>query len=319
MRNQPLRSWWKPVAAMMATVMLSYVVWGIAVGPRRLRIERHLVTIPNLPLRWEGEHVALLSDVQVGMPLGNEDVAAEAVRDIVRRRPAAVLLAGDFVLHPTDDAAARIEWVAELLGPLTRAGLPTFAVLGNHDYQHSSDVPRTPRLETQIARTLADLGITVLRNEAVAIRPGSPASRETSNDPSPAGDASALFIVGLAEHRMGDDHVAAALAGLPRHAPRVVMMHNPDSFPLFPPGSAPFAIAGHTHGAQVSPVPGTNPTWLLQLAGMPEDLQRGAGWIDPDFGKPGNRLYITRGIGFSHAPVRINAPPELTYFRLTRA
>jgi uncharacterized protein len=319
MRSEPLNAWWKPVTAIVAAVMLISVVWGVAIGPRRLRIERHLVTIPNLPLCWEGEHVALLSDVQVGMPLGNEHVAADAVRDIVRRRPAAVLLAGDFVLHPTDDATARIQRVAELLGPLTRAGLPTFAVLGNHDYQHRSDVPRTPRLETQIARTLEDLGITVLRNDVVGIRPGSAASRETVNAPSPAGDASALFIVGLGEHRMGDDHVAAALAGLPAHAPRVVMMHNPDSFPLFPAGSAPFAIAGHTHGAQVSPVPGTNPTWLLQLAGMPEDLQRGAGWIDPEFGKPGNRLYITRGIGFSHAPIRINAPPELTYFRLTRA
>jgi uncharacterized protein len=319
-QGQPLPAWWKPAAAVMSAVMLSSVVWGVAIGPRRLRVERHRAAIPHLPACWQGRHLALLSDLQVGMPFGNEGVVATAVRDIVRRRPAAVLLAGDFVLHPHNDPAPRIEAAVGLLRPLARAGLPTFAVLGNHDYQLESDPPRTPPLDARITGALEDLGITVLRNEAVALRPGSRARRGRRwRAPAEDGDASALFIVGLGERRMDDDDVDAALEGLPPHAPRVVMMHNPDTFPHLPAGSAPFAIAGHTHGAQVSPLPGNRSTWLLRMAGMPGDLQRGAGWIDPGFGRPGNRLYITRGIGFSHVPVRINAPPELTYFRLTRA
>jgi predicted MPP superfamily phosphohydrolase len=42
------------------------------------------------------------------------------------------------------------------------------------------------------------------------------------------------------------------------------------------------------------------------------------GWIE-GYGEQGNRLYVNRGIGFSIVPVRINAPPELTVFTLTRA
>ena len=40
------------------------------------------------------------------------------------------------------------------------------------------------------------------------------------------------------------------------------------------------------------------------------------GWID-GYGAPGNRLNVNRGMGFSTIPVRINCPPELTYFALT--
>jgi predicted MPP superfamily phosphohydrolase len=42
------------------------------------------------------------------------------------------------------------------------------------------------------------------------------------------------------------------------------------------------------------------------------------GWID-HYGKPGNRLYVNRGVGFSIIPARVNAVPELTVFTLTRA
>jgi predicted MPP superfamily phosphohydrolase len=41
------------------------------------------------------------------------------------------------------------------------------------------------------------------------------------------------------------------------------------------------------------------------------------GWI-PDYGAPGNRLYVNRGIGFSRVPIRINCPPELTWITLRR-
>ncbi len=43
-----------------------------------------------------------------------------------------------------------------------------------------------------------------------------------------------------------------------------------------------------------------------------------SGWIH-DYGQPGNRLYINRGIGFSRFPIRINCPPEITLFTLRRA
>lgn len=92
-------------------------------------------------------------------------------------------------------------------------------------------------------------------------------------------------------------------------------MHNPDTFDALPPGAAPLAVAGHTHGGQVR-VP-FFPEWsylaLVQGGEVHVD-----GWID-GFGEPGNRLYVNRGIGMSLVPLRVNAPPELTIFTLQGA
>ena len=45
------------------------------------------------------------------------------------------------------------------------------------------------------------------------------------------------------------------------------------------------------------------------------DAVHADGWVD-DFGAANNQVYINRGIGFSVAPLRLNAPPELTLITL---
>jgi predicted MPP superfamily phosphohydrolase len=124
--------------------------------------------------------------------------------------------------------------------------------------------------------------------------------------------------VGIGAHLPKQDKPKVALAQVPEKAPRLVMMHNPNSFDALPPNTAPLAVAGHTHGGQINLLPfGLTPVWFL-LTYDEEELVHIAGWIE-DFGQPGNHLYINRGIGFSRVPIRINAPPELTLFTLQKS
>lgn len=94
----------------------------------------------------------------------------------------------------------------------------------------------------------------------------------------------------------------------------MVMMHNAASFTVFPANSAPFAVAGHTHGGQVR-IPGTQSWSWIEI--VKEDEVQVDGWIDA-FGEAGNRLYINRGIGFSIVPIRINCMPDGALFTLQR-
>ena len=88
-------------------------------------------------------------------------------------------------------------------------------------------------------------------------------------------------------------------------------MHNPDVFAELPAGTAPLALAGHTHGGQVR-LP-FMPSWSW-FALVTQDAVHTDGWID-DYGAPGNRLYVNRGIGMSGLPVR-NCRPEVTLITL---
>lgn len=277
------------------------LAWGL-VEPYLVDVERREFDLPALPDAWEGQRVAVIADLQVGMWLGNTWTIERIVRRIVEERPAAALIAGDFVYHASDrpQLARR---AADLLRPLTDAGIPTYAVLGNHDYaMPTKEDPEDAELADTVRTELEEVGIQVLENDALRL-------------PSPGGGAGdALHLVGIGAHVPGRDRPEAALADLPPDAARLVLLHHPNSFEAIPPGTAPLAFAGHTHGGQVR-VPFT-PDWTW-MTYAEDDLVHADGF-DDDFGGEGNELYVNRGIGFSVAPLRLNCPPELTLFTLRR-
>ncbi len=108
-----------------------------------------------------------------------------------------------------------------------------------------------------------------------------------------------------------------AFAGVPDSAPRVVFMHNPRSFPAIAAGHAPLAVAAHTHCGQIA-LPGFPRASYLQLISDERQVVIDR-FAPPDYGAPGNRLFVNCGIGFSLVPVRIAAPPQVVFFELSRA
>ncbi len=310
----------------------TYLTWGVAIEPHLIDREEYVAGIPNLPPAWEGKKVGLISDMQVGMWLGNTSTIRRIVNQLVDERPAVVLITGDFLYEPGKNPSQELNKVTALVRPLPEAGIPTYAVLGNHDYRvrNFKTTSRDEKLSTQVRQALEAAGVQVLKNEAVGLAlPGKGVKRtseENSKSSYPVCDRSkgnctgaktneVLYLVGIGAHIPKQDKPNVALAQVPKAAPRLVMMHNPNSFDALPPGTAPLAVAGHTHGGQINLLPfGWTPVWFL-LTYDEEELVHVAGWIE-DFGKPGNHLYVNRGIGFSRVPLRINAPPELTLFTL---
>lgn len=127
------------------------------------------------------------------------------------------------------------------------------------------------------------------------------------------GDGQPLYVVGIGSHRAGHSDPGKALTEVPDGAPRVVVMHNPASFPTLPPAAAPLAVAGHTHCGQIA-LPGT-PAWSYLDLRVEERLVVD-GFAPPGYGAEGNRLFVTCGIGFSRVPIRINAAPQVVFFEL---
>ncbi|MBE9042947.1 metallophosphoesterase [Pleurocapsales cyanobacterium LEGE 10410] len=272
------------------------VIWSF-IEPRMLNTENETATIPNLPPSWEGKRVAQLSDFQIGLWGDNRGTARRGVAELIEAQPDIALISGDFIYHPGENIKPEIETAVDIVRPLVEAGIPTYAVLGNHDYGMSSKTAQ-PKVEIaeRLATALEDAGIEVLQNEAVQL-PG-------SNEP--------LYLVGVDSLWANRDNVNEALSAVPNNLPRITMMHNPDTFEQFPSSTAPLAMAGHTHGGQVR-LPGT-PQWSW-LAFTQKDEVVADGWAK-GYGESGNQLYVNVGIGMSIVPIRLFCPPELTLFTL---
>jgi uncharacterized protein len=303
------------VFSLISGAVFLLLIWGVFIEPRFMIEERFEdVSIEGIP-GWDGKTIAVIADIQIGMWLNNTGTSREAVNRIIHKTPAAVLIAGDFIYNPTEESeeetkeeleeedynqiSRKLEKIKEILSPLTKAGIPTFAVLGNHDYglMNKEDI-RVEWIAERVMKSLESIGIKVLNNDAVRL--------------SKSGEGEELYLVGIGSHMAGKDNASVALSKVPDGAQCIILMHNPQSFEQIPPNTSPLAIAAHTHGGQVR-IP-FFPQWSW-LTFIKSEKVHADGWIK-NFGQEGNKLYVNRGIGFSIFPVRINCLPEITYFNL---
>jgi hypothetical protein len=287
-------------------VILAGLAWSL-IEPYTIDRQRLEVAVPHLPDVWDGHVVAVIADLQVGMRLANVSTIRRIVAELVARRPAVVLVAGDFVYAAERDPNAIARRSASLLAPLVEAGLPVYAVLGNHDYaMPSRDDEPDDRVVAAVRTAVEEVGIRLLENETLPL-PLPDGGRPRSDDDT-------LYLAAIGARVPGRDRPVETITELAHDAARIVLMHHPDSFEELPAFTAPFAVAGHTHGGQFR-IPFTPDwTWMTYTT---EDVVHPDGWI-PEFGAEGNRLYVNRGIGFSVLPLRLNCPPEITYVTLRR-
>lgn len=299
------RRMWKSLLLALGLVLLAAVLYGAAIEPRFL-LDRQTfeAEIPALPAEWEGKKVAMLADFQIGMWLDNVGMAEKAVAAAIEEGVALVLIGGDFVYSsdPSETNRATVEQAVQVVRPLVEAGIPVVAVLGNHDYSLMTKNSDTrPRIAEALESELRAVGVIVLENDAVAV-------------PAPEGGGQ-LHVAGIGSVWAENSRPADALAAVPSGAPRLVLMHNPESYRDIPAGEAPLALAAHTHGGQIRLL-GPTASWL-DIVRQGEVVTDG--WAPESLGAAGNRLYVNRGIGFSTLPIRINCRPELTLVTLRRA
>lgn len=282
---------WTAMGLVVGLLLLG--AYGTAIEPRlRLDETHHEVAIPDLGSESAGTTIAVFSDLQVGMWWANHGMVTRIAERVVALQPDAVLIPGDVVYGRSPDTAVQIDTAMDLLAPLFDGDLPVFAVMGNHDHAAGAVEPLTEGLEQR--------GVEVLHNRSARL--GLTGSETTD-----------LHIVGIGARQPRASHPHEAFAEVPDDAPRIVMMHNPATYPEIGEGRAPFAIAGHTHCGQIA-IPGT-PSWsYLQL--HPDERVVIDGFAPPDHGAEGNQLFVTCGVGFSLVPVRLFAPPQLVVLEL---
>lgn len=255
-------------------------LYGALVGRHDYEVPEVAVPIPGLPRALDGYAIAQISDVHLGLYVGEPEVAA--AEDLVRRaRADLVVLTGDLV-DIDSRYAPLLGRMASRLAALARDGV--VAVPGNHDYYAGLE---------PIVASLREAGATVLRNGHRVLRGG-------------------IALVGAddvwgARLRLGrGPDLARATAGLSPDLPRILLCHNPSYF-AEAAGEVALQLSGHTHGGQVN------------LLVRPADWVLPHGWVAGLYERAGSRLYVNRGFGTAGPPVRVGAPPEVTRIVLVAA
>lgn len=237
----------------------------------------YLIPVPNLPAAFAGLRIVQLTDLHYG-PL----VPLALIRHVVRRanelQPELIVCTGDYV--QAKRTIAQIDAVWPLLAEL-KAPAGVFSVLGNHD--HWAD---TERSRHWLRATGQDL-----RHQAKAIEK----------------EGARLWFAGAGD--LWEDHrdLDEVLGAVPDDDCRIVLAHNPDTADTGFSRRVDLMLSGHTHGGQV----------VFPLIGAPVLPVRNKTYASGLKTSPGGTsVFIARGIGWAHLPVRFNCPPEIAVLEL---
>lgn len=269
--------WVEGSAAAVPLLALALTALGLANARRTARVVRVTVPLAGLPPALDGLRIVQVSDIHVG-PTIKRDYLQAIVDRVNALQPDLVAITGDLVDGSVAELAEHVAPLAQL-----RARHGAFFVTGNHEYYSGVQ---------GWLHELRRLGIRVLHNEHVVL----------------AHEGAALVLAGVPDH--GGHHFdpqhrsdpAAAVAGAPAGAPRVLLAHQPRAAPAAARAGFQLQLSGHTHGGQFFP-------WSF-LVPLQQPYTAGLHQLD------GMWIYVSRGTGYWGPPKRLLAPSEITELRL---
>ena len=269
------------IAAVLVPALLIWLLWANS-SPAATQVT---VASGALPEAFEGFKIAHVSDLHNAV-FGRKN---EKLLSLIRAaEPDIIAITGDLIdsRHTDiDSALAFVEAAAEIA--------PVYYVTGNHESRLDFD---------EIEPRLIAAGARVLRNEAEDIGRGGERIRLAGID-----DPSFIRTGGTAEER-----AAAELEQLGDGGGtfNVLLAHRPELVEVYAEYGAGLVLSGHAHGGQVR---------LPLLGGLYAPGQGLLPEYDSGLYSLGEtQMVVSRGLGNSVAPLRVNNRPELVIVTLSR-
>ncbi|MBE6990182.1 MAG: metallophosphoesterase [Ruminococcaceae bacterium] len=245
----------------------------------------HTVSAERLPPAFDGFRIAQVSDLH---NTGSARLVQRLVTELRQQAPDIIALTGDLIDARRTDIDAAIRFIEQI-----RDIAPVYYVTGNHE----ASVSAYPTL----ANRLEENGVVILDNRTQVLTRGS----------------GSVSLIGVHDPHMAhesfvpDAEIMAAqlrIAGYDRTLYSILLSHRPELLHIYAAGGIDLVLSGHAHGGQIR----------LPLVG---------GLVAPDQGlfpaytaglyrEGGTTMAVSRGIGNSILPFRINNRPELVVLTL---
>ncbi len=267
---------------MMLIGALAVIIVYVYLQNNWVQVEHIDVAINNLPEELKGLKIAHVSDVHI--PLYAPDTE-RFIKILQRKKPDMIALTGDIL-----DGSG--EWdnpdFIKFCTDLTDIAV-TYAVRGNHEARR--------RDAEKWAKAVGETGVLVVENRIEMFKRG----------------GSMIAVMGL---RDGDGYSAERFHGLEaaEDIPRILLAHRPELFDSYCSVSneikPDLVLSGHAHGGQFR-IPFVNKGIVAPHQGFFPKYTSGLYTSES-----GVQMVVSRGLGSSIIPVRLNNRPHLPIVHL---
>lgn len=257
-------------------------------------ISEYTLHIPNVQQSANESSIVFISDTHFREKVSLESIDRLLIH-IENLQPDIILFGGD-IIHG-DTSIQTLEHIKDFFAQLGMIA-PSYVIYGNHDFG-------TDRLH-EVTAVLKRAGVTLLKNEVHWIK-----LDETTN--------AGFWLMGLSEYMSSVDIKEDLFANVElteknKNEPKILLAHYPHFFEKYLEDEIKrpeLVLAGHAHGGQVrvpiigglfAPGQGTNPKYDFGL------------YTSENY--PASRMIVTRGIGNSAFPFRVNNRPEIVHIKL---
>lgn len=286
-------SWnWKKTALLSAVLLVAFLAVGIWLwrGNTALTVTRYELDV--LPGEG-GVTIAQVSDLH-NAQFGPEN--QELLAALEKVQPDLIAVTGDLIDSRSTNLSVASEFMERAVGIA-----PVYYVTGNHEARVAEDYQT-------LKAAMEEAGVTVLEDEAVSIS-GQPLELIGLDDGAfPRGPDDGLYDGPAWNLELALDQFVPKAGEGEEGVCRVLLAHRPEYLSLYAQYDVDLVLAGHAHGGQIR-VPGLGGLYAPGQGGLPE-YEDGLHQIGD------TQMIVSRGLGNSLFPLRVNNPPELVVVKL---
>jgi len=274
------------VLAVVAALLIALIVW-IAWGNSALELNTYTITSDRLPEAFDGYRIAHVSDLH-NAEMGEDN--QKLLTMLREAEPDMIAITGDLIDSRNTDIEVALQFAEEAVKIA-----PCYYVTGNHEARKSEG------FYADFEAGLIEVGVVVLHDCEILIeRDDTTISLVGIDDPAFAENNGGG--VGLS---MAPEHIGALSSN---DGFTILLSHRPEFFNQYVRADVDLVLSGHAHGGQfripfvgglVAPNQGLFPKYDAGL-----------------YTEDNTNMIVSRGIGNSILPFRVNNRPEVILIEL---
>lgn len=275
------------VLAAIVAILILLIIW-IAYGNTDLEIYKYNVKSEDIPSEFDNFRIVQISDLH-NAEFGENN---EKLLLMLKQADADIIaITGDMIDSRNTDIDVAISFAQKAVNIA-----PVYYVNGNHESRVLGEYEK-------LKQGLIDAGVTILENSSVDITVGDETITLVGiNDPT--------FCMEFVDDTMEQNIAHQLVNVIPDNDNyKVLLAHRPEYFDVYA-GNVDLVLSGHAHGGQFR-IPFIGGLVAPGQGFFPE-------YYEGSHIKENTEMIVSRGIGNSIIPFRINNKPEIIVAELTK-